>query len=103
MSAKVAEGRFCVFLLVVAVTSAVGRTAGIAELRLKLLGSRFPSAVCLDGSSAGYYLRDNNASKWLLFFEGGAWCYDHGSCDGTVQGSTGGQTVTGSITSSSFH
>lgn len=42
--------------------------------------------MCLDGISAGYYLRDNNASKWLLFFEGGAWCYDHGSCDGTVQG-----------------
>jgi len=44
-----------------------------------------PTAVCLDGSSAGYYLRDNNSSNWLLFFEGGGWCYDQ-ACEATYEG-----------------
>lgn len=36
-------------------------------------------AKCLDGSSPAYYIRsgrDDGASKWLVHFEGGGWCFD---------------------------
>ena len=38
----------------------------------------FPHARCLDGSQAGYYIRTTNSShnKWLIYLEGGGWCYD---------------------------
>jgi hypothetical protein len=33
------------------------------------------SALCLDGSSAAYYIsRAGDSNKILLFFEGGGWC-----------------------------
>ncbi len=40
------------------------------------------TAVCNDGSPAGYYWRAgaNNSSAWIVFLEGGAWCYDQQTC-----------------------
>lgn len=35
----------------------------------------YPDAVCLDGSRAGYYLRKGTSDKYLIFFQGGGWCY----------------------------
>ena len=44
-------------------------------------------AVCLDGTVPGYYFAPANttadptaASKWVLYFKGGGWCYDEASC-----------------------
>lgn len=37
--------------------------------------------TCNDGSSAGFYLRKSPGSqKWVVFFEGGWYCYDQKSC-----------------------
>ena len=41
-------------------------------------------AMCLDGSPAGYYLREATHSvwetKWLILFGGGGWCYNERDC-----------------------
>lgn len=38
-------------------------------------------AQCNDGSSPLYYKRINrHSSEWLIFLEGGGFCYDHDSC-----------------------
>ena len=43
-------------------------------------------AVCLDGSPGMFFFAPNNASKpetqnkWILFFQGGGWCYDELDC-----------------------
>lgn len=37
--------------------------------------------TCNDGSRAGFYLRKYHGSKkWIIFLEGGWYCYDHKSC-----------------------
>ncbi|XP_015599899.1 palmitoleoyl-protein carboxylesterase NOTUM isoform X2 [Cephus cinctus] len=39
------------------------------------------SITCNDGSQAGFYLRKSHGSKrWIIFLEGGLYCYDHTSC-----------------------
>lgn len=35
-----------------------------------------PKAKCLDGSQGAYYISKGDATKVLLFFEGGGWCGD---------------------------
>jgi hypothetical protein len=45
---------------------------------LKLLANQ--SAVCLDGSPGGYYLRAGSADSWLIEMEGGGWCYTAELC-----------------------
>ena len=55
---------------------------GVYELHL-LPNSSENGAVCLDGSPPGFYLRNGTSlekSKWIIFFQGGAWCYDEESC-----------------------
>lgn len=45
--------------------------------------SQDKDAVCLDGSPAVYYIKPGielDSSKWILFFEGGGWCYDFQDC-----------------------
>ena len=40
------------------------------------------NAVCNDGSPAGYYVRKSYGSKrWIVYLEGGWYCYDKSSCD----------------------
>eukprot|EP01012_Entosiphon_sulcatum_P006106 TRINITY_DN12849_c0_g1_i3.p1 TRINITY_DN12849_c0_g1~~TRINITY_DN12849_c0_g1_i3.p1 ORF type:complete len:500 (+),score=54.03 TRINITY_DN12849_c0_g1_i3:1395-2894(+) len=41
-------------------------------------------AVCLDGTPGGFYYRQGspkNASKWVIWLEGGGWCYNNVSCE----------------------
>ena len=41
------------------------------------------SARCIDGSAPAYYIRKGSgdgARKWIVFFEGGGWCYDLKQC-----------------------
>ncbi|CAJ1402342.1 unnamed protein product [Effrenium voratum] len=57
---------------------------------VKLQQSVHPEAKCLDGSMAGYYLRrGSEASHFLIFLEGGGWCYDQNceapTADGTLE------------------
>jgi len=52
-----------------------GPNQNAAEL-VMLREAQHPNARCLDGSMAGYYIRHGTANKYLVYFEGGAWCYD---------------------------
>ncbi|XP_062072092.1 palmitoleoyl-protein carboxylesterase NOTUM [Lepus europaeus] len=50
------------------------------DLRLHLLLNT--SVTCNDGSPAGYYLKESKGSRrWLLFLEGGWYCFGRESCD----------------------
>eukprot|EP01065_Artemidia_motanka_P047358 TRINITY_DN740_c0_g1_i1.p1 TRINITY_DN740_c0_g1~~TRINITY_DN740_c0_g1_i1.p1 ORF type:complete len:389 (+),score=61.45 TRINITY_DN740_c0_g1_i1:57-1223(+) len=46
--------------------------------------SRYPDAVCTDGSPGGYYWKRATSSSsshlWLVYLQGGGWCYDAASC-----------------------
>ena len=40
-------------------------------------------AVCIDGTPPAYYLHNGSGigkSKWIVFFQGGAWCHDPETC-----------------------
>ena len=58
------------------------------------------SAKCLDGSKPAYYYRPGHGEgkdKWIVFFEGGGWCYDLEQCylrSKTVLGSSKDYTPT---------
>lgn len=44
-------------------------------------------AMCLDGTAPAYYFHRSqsagaNAQKWIVYFEGGGWCYDEDQCVG---------------------
>ncbi|XP_022792436.1 pectin acetylesterase 7-like [Stylophora pistillata] len=52
------------------------------ELHL-LTNASNKGAVCLDGSPPGIYFRNgtgSDRSKWIVFFQGGAWCHDAETC-----------------------
>jgi hypothetical protein len=41
----------------------------------------YPQARCMDNSIASYYIRlANNNSRWLIYFDGGWFCYSKESC-----------------------
>ena len=50
--------------------------------------ARYPTAVCNDGSAGAYYLTEAHAQNgrsaasnvWLVFLQGGGWCWDQVSC-----------------------
>jgi hypothetical protein len=45
--------------------------------------TNYPSAVCLDGTPAGYYFRPSSSAestKWMLYMEGGGWCWTPETC-----------------------
>ena len=51
-------------------------------------------AVCLDGTSAGFYFApskggDKFKNSWQLYFQGGGWCYDEMDCWGRSKGGLG--------------
>ena len=40
------------------------------------------NVTCNDGSTAGYYIRRNQESRrWIIYLEGGWFCYDETSCE----------------------
>ncbi|XP_033120999.1 palmitoleoyl-protein carboxylesterase notum1-like isoform X2 [Anneissia japonica] len=52
----------------------------LPKMHLRLLKNQ--SITCNDGSPAGYYLRKISDSKrWLVFLQGGTYCYDRSSCN----------------------
>ncbi|GJP72854.1 hypothetical protein CLOP_g3619 [Closterium sp. NIES-67] len=51
--------------------------------RLHMLSKDQTRGRCLDGSMPGYYLREGygtGANKWILFLEGGGWCFSPRQC-----------------------
>ena len=50
-------------------------------------------AYCLDGTVPGFWYQAANsaatARSWLIFLDGGAWCYDEHSCESRARGFKG--------------
>ncbi|XP_064628821.1 palmitoleoyl-protein carboxylesterase notum1-like isoform X2 [Lineus longissimus] len=63
---------------------AVHMCGGIREIPdMKLMHLTNTSVTCNDGSPAGYYIRKSYGStKWIIFLEGGWYCFDKPSCRG---------------------
>mmetsp|Transcript_78084 Transcript_78084/g.220809 ORF Transcript_78084/g.220809 Transcript_78084/m.220809 type:complete len:406 (+) Transcript_78084:66-1283(+) len=55
--------------------------AGPPRWEPRFLGE-YPLALCNDGSPAAYYFRPgaDRSRQWLVFLEGGMWCWDRHSC-----------------------
>jgi hypothetical protein len=53
-----------------------------ADLRLVLLNATRNNgdALCLDGSFAGFYIAPGSSSQFVIYFEGGGWCYTPHDC-----------------------
>lgn len=50
-----------------------------SQLQLKRYSDNQPK--CLDGTIPSYYIYRNNQSfNWIVFFEGGSWCFNHEKC-----------------------
>jgi hypothetical protein len=61
-------------------------------MKLIKLGDVDPLAVCLDGSPGSLYINSatlGNSSNWLIFFQGGGWCYSESDCLERSLGSLG--------------
>lgn len=59
---------------------AVG-TAGTTTMNLAApLTDIDPDAVCNDGSSGVYYFAQGSSQDYIVFLEGGFWCFDESSC-----------------------
>nr|CAH7747488.1 unnamed protein product [Callosobruchus chinensis] len=59
--------------------TSTNRGGEVKALKKVFLSNR--SITCNDGSQAGFYLRKSHSSKmWIIFLEGGWYCYDHHSC-----------------------
>ena len=59
------------------------------QFELNLL-TGYPDAKCLDGSPGAYYsYRQPNVDRWLIYVEGGAWCFTAGSCASRAKGQLG--------------
>ena len=73
-------------LAVAVVVAAAFATLAGAEMRLVTLPQAVTThgARCLDGSPAAYYLQEasraQDATKWVLYFESGGWCYSPIDC-----------------------
>lgn len=72
----------CVLLVLVTVFA----LSHAVSLRLKLLDNTASNgALCLDGTPGGYYFAPGSgsgANKWIIFFQGGGWCYSEDDCWG---------------------
>ena len=55
----------------------------VVDNKIPITSIIFQGAMCLDGSSPGYYMRagsGDGANKWVLHLMGGAWCYSTNDC-----------------------
>ena len=61
-------------------------TGAAAQFTLYKVDPTPRGAQCLDGSAGAFYFKPSNggenATKWMIHFEGGGWCYDAGDCFG---------------------
>ncbi|XP_071038282.1 palmitoleoyl-protein carboxylesterase notum1 isoform X2 [Parasteatoda tepidariorum] len=56
------------------------RTSKAPAMRKVMLSNK--TVTCNDGSPAGYYIRESRSSKrWIIFLEGGWYCFDEKSCN----------------------
>eukprot|EP01059_Diplonema_ambulator_P001593 TRINITY_DN11361_c0_g1_i1.p1 TRINITY_DN11361_c0_g1~~TRINITY_DN11361_c0_g1_i1.p1 ORF type:complete len:430 (+),score=71.67 TRINITY_DN11361_c0_g1_i1:50-1291(+) len=91
--------RFLLLTTIICVTA--------TDLTLELMPEHVPAgAVCIDGTPGGFYYKSGEGTKWMLFLQGGGWCYDEEDCYqrsltdlGSSKVMSGNQTVDGVMSS----
>jgi len=65
------------------IAAGIAQASGFLTL-VQLSEVKYPTAVCTDGSRAGYYWKPaaspDASNLWLVYLQGGGWCYDGPSC-----------------------
>lgn len=91
------EGHRLLFRLLVLTAALTGLSHAAMELVTMPGAVAQWGARCLDGSPAAYYYRAAtsaaNATKWVLFFEGGGGCFTPESCLARAQTRLGSSTL----------
>jgi hypothetical protein len=62
-----------------------------------------PEAVCMDGSASGFYWAPatTQPDEYVLYLQGGVWCYDEASCASRCGTKSASGTCSGGLASSS--
>jgi len=59
--------------------------------------------ACMDGSAPGYWIRtatvESDSNRWVLYAQGGGWCYNDADCATRATGKFGSSTAWGPFTS----
>lgn len=42
---------------------------------------KFPEAVCNDGTPGAFFIQQGSPHRWVVYMQGGRWCYDSHSCE----------------------
>lgn len=94
----------CLFATLTAAYAAFDFSSSYSSPRLRshtasgplLTGQVVPQALadtygakCLDGSSPGFYMLAQDPKRWILFIEGGGWCFSISSCADRATGGGG--------------
>jgi hypothetical protein len=58
-----------------------GCLAALASFELRKIPTGVRSAVCNDGSAYAYYVHTGASNNWVIFQNGGSYCYDEASCN----------------------
>lgn len=85
-----------------AIATAAHDESGAGATNMLLLPfSDYPEAVCMDGSPSGIYLSPatTQPDQFVLYLQGGGWCYDETSCTQRC-GTRNGSSCSGGLASS---
>merc|ERR1712232_182963 len=80
------------FLMSLLLPPLVGLAGAAPPMKLQLLPediAKEKGAQCLDHSPAGYYIREQDPKKWVIFLEGGGLCVTPIDCLTRVTSSQG--------------
>jgi len=71
-----------------------GTAGNDSDMVLSVLSEgSYPDARCLDGSMGAYYHspfgEESKSKDWMIYFEGGAWCFTEESCKARSTGGLG--------------
>ena len=47
---------------------------------ISLNNGDYPEALCNDGTTGAYYWAPGTSDSWIVFLQGGMWCWDEPSC-----------------------
>ena len=71
-----------------------GRYSGKSSMPVTVLSSTESSgARCMDGSPPGYYLREGDPQRWVVYYKGGGHCYDRKTCLNAMHSAYGSSSL----------
>lgn len=81
--------RPCLLLLLLLLTVVAAKDPVMNLVKLPDSIALSSGAVCLDGTAPAFYLSKGSNTKWILFLQGGGWCYTLEDCVARSKGRLG--------------